>query len=134
MSDLISRKAVLEEIQKIECEPGYQHVGEDWSVGLIIAENIVESAESIESTTSAEPERRWIPVTEKLPDEEKDVLVSVHFDGHKSPTVDLPPSDYVEIASHIEGVWSSLSDEYKAVEVNHHVVAWMPLPEPWGGE
>ena len=56
MSDLISRQAVLEEIRKIECEPGYQHVGEDWAVGLIIAENIVESAESIESTSSAEPE------------------------------------------------------------------------------
>ena len=63
MSDLISRKAVLEEIKKNECEPGYQHVGEDWAVGLIIAENIVESAESIESTPSAEPERKkgeWI--------------------------------------------------------------------------
>lgn len=60
MSDLISRKAVLEEIQKIECEPDYQHVGEDWAVGLIIAENIVENAESIESTPSAEPERKII--------------------------------------------------------------------------
>ena len=133
MSDLISRKAVLEEIQKIECEPGYQHVGEDWVVGLIIAENIVESAESIESTPSAEPKRRWIPVTEALPEEEKDVLVSVHFEGFKGKTVDLPPSDYVEIASHIEGVWSSPSDEYKVVEVNHHVIAWMPLPEPLRG-
>lgn len=82
----------------------------------------------------AESERKWIPVTEALPEEEKDVLVSVHFEGFKGKTVDLPPSDYVEIASHVDGVWSSLSDEYKAVEVNHHVVAWMETPEPWRGE
>ena len=79
-------------------------------------------------------ERKWIPATEKLPEEEKDVLVSVHFDGYKSKIVNLPQSDYVEIANQIEGVWSSLSDEYKVVEVNHHVIAWMPLPEPWRGE
>ena len=83
---------------------------------------------------SEESERKWIPVTEALPDKEKDVLVSVHFDGHKSPTVDLPPSDYVEIASHVDGVWSSLSDEYKVAWKKHHVVAWMPTPEPYRGE
>lgn len=82
----------------------------------------------------AESERKWIPVTEALPEEETDVLVTVHFDGHKSPTVDLPPSDYVEIASHVDGLWSSLSDEYKVVWKKHHVVAWMPVIEPYRGE
>ena len=82
----------------------------------------------------AESERKWIPVTEALPEEETDVLVSVHFDGYKSEYTYYPPSDYVEIASQIDGVWSSLSDEYKVVEVNHHVVAWMPTPDPWRGE
>lgn len=88
----------------------------------------------VQTLPSAEPERKWIPVTEALPDEEKDVLVSVHFEGHKSPTVDLPPSDYVEIASHVDGLWSSLSDEYKVAWKKHHVVAWMPTPEPYRGE
>lgn len=49
MDDLISRKAVLNKIRKVECEPGYQHQGEDWAVGLCIAESIVEEAESVES-------------------------------------------------------------------------------------
>lgn len=88
----------------------------------------------IRQTVEDVKNNQWIPVTEALPEEEKDVLVSVHFDGHKGSTVNIPPIDYVEIASHIEGVWSSLSDEYKAVECNHHVVAWAKLPEPWRGE
>ena len=87
--------------------------------------------EQLRSLPTAEPERRWIPVSEALPEEETDVLVSVHFEGYKSKFTNLPQIDFVEIASHIEGAWSSPSDEYKAVEVNHHVVAWAKLPEPW---
>lgn len=126
MSDLISRKEAIELLTtRILSSKGiYGDLG-----GAVSGVR-----ELIKALPSAEPEWKWIPVTEALPDEEKDVLVSVHFDGHKSPTVDLPPSDYVEIASHVDGVWSSPSDEFKAVEVNHHVVAWMPLPEPWRGE
>ena len=90
--------------------------------------------ELIKATPSAEPEMKWIPVTEALPDEEKDVLVSVHFDGYKDKYTNYPPSDYVEIASHIDGVWSSIYDDFKAMRRHHHIVAWMPLPEPWRGE
>lgn len=115
MSDLISRKAVLEEIRKIECEPGYQHVGEDWAVGLNIAENIVESAESIESTPSAEPDRRWIPVTEAMPEEDKDVLLLM-AEGEMA-------------VGQRRGV--NYWDGYRRRAV---IIAWMPLPEPWRGE
>ena len=121
MSDLIRREDVYDVLKKaIIAEMPIYVFDKLWN--------------GIRDLPSVEPERKWIPVTEKLPEEEKDVLVSVHFDGYKSKIVNLPQSDYVEIANHIEGVWSSLSDEYKVVEVNHHVIAWMPLPEPWRGE
>lgn len=129
MSDLISRKAVLEEIQKIECEPGYQHVGEDWAVGLIIAENIVESAESIESTPSAEPERRWIPVTDRLPKDNRQVLVyaqSTHFALAKHDEMREADGKYRK-------QWVTF-DAWKPFYTIENVLAWMPLPEPWRGE
>lgn len=66
MSDLISRKAVLEEIQKIEREPGYQHVGEDWSVGLNIAESIVYSAESVKTDERLIPKEPILKTGESL--------------------------------------------------------------------
>lgn len=126
MSDLISRKEVIELLTSriISSKGIYGDLG-----GAVSGVR-----ELIKAMPSAEPERKWIPVTERLPEEETDVLVSVHFDGHKSPTVDLPPSDYVEIASHVDGFWSSLSDEYKVAWKKHHVVAWMPTPEPYRGE
>lgn len=65
MSDLISREWVLNKIWEREKEPNYQHESEDWSVGLIMAENIVSYASTIE----AEPIKhgRWIYDDEAYP-------------------------------------------------------------------
>lgn len=126
MSDLINREDAIDTALTFLVE--YCGAAFDEDMQKILCERL-------DALPSAEPERKWIPVTEALPEEEKDVLVSVHFDGHKCSTVDLlPPSDYVEIASHVDGVWSSLSDEYKVACEKHHVVAWMPAPEPLRGE
>ena len=73
---------------------------------------------------------KWIPVTEALPEEDEEVLVTVRFDGTK----DVKPSVYVETASQISGTWVSYTDEWKVSQSRHHVIAWMPLPKPWRGE
>lgn len=118
MDDLISRKAILNEIRKIECEPGYQHIGEDWVVGLCIAESIIEEAEV------AEPERRWIPVTERLPQNDTEVLVTVCDDSGDTPW------EYVSVG------WQTPDGQYWIVgnEICYGVIAWMPLPKPYRGE
>ena len=82
---------------------------------------------------------RWIPCKERLPEEDKNVLVSVHFLGldqkHKTGWNDhIKENWYVDIASHIDGYWTSYSDEYKVASNRHIIVAWTPLPEPWKGE
>lgn len=87
-------------------------------------------------TCPLRPENEWIPVSERLPEEETDVLVTVHFIEHKSVHsngyVDkLPESFYVDIANLISDNWNSYSDEYKICISNHHVIAWKPLPEPY---
>lgn len=84
----------------------------------------------------AEP--HWIPVEQALPEEEADVLVTVHFLGlkqtHRNGWNDhIKESFYVEVASHINGEWSSASDEYKIAKDRHKVIAWCELPEPYKG-
>lgn len=93
---------------------------------------------AIEDVPSAEPERRWIPVTEALPEIcQKDVRGNVTFskkvlscqkygDGSFWQSIDY-------YTTNNGGGWLS--------EVPHHdpndcckVVAWMPLPEPYRGE
>lgn len=69
-------------------------------------------------------EQKWIPVTERLPEDEQNVLVTYkttdkihpcqyHADGSKNP-------------------WYSYIDQCRA-HMNV-VLAWMPLPEPYKGE
>lgn len=88
---------------------------------------------------TAERVGKWIPCKERLPEEDRNVLVSVHFLGleikHKSGWTDhIKESWYVDVASQIDGEWFSASDEYKVAKNRHIVTAWMPLPEPWRGE
>jgi len=86
-----------------------------------------EALNAVEDLPSAQTERKWIPVTEALPEEDLDVLVTVRFDGNK----DVPPSVYVETGCYMDDNWISDSDEYKVSPRRHHVIAWMLLPEPW---
>ena len=85
---------------------------------------------------------KWIPVSERLPEEGKNVLVTVHFIGADKNDegwyVTAEPYDYVDVAEMLfdndTNSWSSLSDEYKMDKSKYKVVAWMPLPEPYKGE
>ena len=73
-----------------------------------------------------EPEREWIPVSERLPEDEYGVLVTVNGKHNNITFIDA-----LEIAEYdstdgwiVEGYldWT-----------NPDVTAWMPLPEPYKG-
>ena len=69
---------------------------------------------------------RWISVKDRLPEEDKIVLVAREFvwPGHKA-------CRYVETAELIGSEWVSQTEEYKIRRRFHKSpYAWMPLPEP----
>ena len=62
----------------------------------------------------------WIPCCERMPEEKKEVLISA--DG------ELYIAEY-EI-DHGKGYWSEVIEYRNVTDVD----AWMPLPDPYGGE
>lgn len=67
-------------------------------------------------------EPKWIPVSERLPDERVDVLVSAAYDR------DLPNCSYdaMHVCQRFEGDWVEAT-EYNRIEGVTH---WMQLPPP----
>lgn len=70
--------------------------------------------------------QEWIPVTERLPEEEGgQVMLARMYRGKR----------YVEIGEILsDGTVLSYSDDYKIHPKEHIVTHWMPLPTPPKGE
>lgn len=65
----------------------------------------------------------WIPVTEKLPGDSEDVLLTVWF-----PADGDDPIVLVGWMNTISGEWTVYDEEWPSAKYN--VIAWAPLPEP----
>ena len=107
MNDLISREEAIDAIiaQRHKAELS------DHNFALGLAED------AIRHLPSAEAVQRWIPCSERLPNESGWYVISVV--GFENITdVSYFYSD--------EAKWSDITDKQK-------VVAWMPLPKPYKG-
>ena len=109
MNDLISRQTAIDALRDAE-----NHAFNSYYQGLKKAHKI------IADSPSAQPEQRWIPCSERLPEPRTDVWTC---------------SDIGQIQGYYEenvGVWyASFGQGRDYLELI--VTAWMPLPEPWEG-
>ena len=71
--------------------------------------------------------RRWIPVTEKLPEPETYILVS--FDNFTLPDIAI-----YRVDDDGSGAFYLGDEDYTYLSVGLFVNAWMPLPEPYTEE
>ena len=123
MADLIDRQAAIEAITEyIEEYNGIDNDGlhdPKWCA-------MMEARTVIESLPSAEP--RWIPVTERLPEESDEYFVTFTTANSKKAFITICECD----------VTYTYDYEHGRFEVNWlidgKVTAWMPLPGPWKGE
>ena len=133
MDDLISRQAAIDAIieDKI-C---------DDSLKIMIVLGEGDKAETLNMTCdrhakmlmslpSAQPERRWIPCSERLPETDEFVLVSL---SGRYKNIGFEHS--CEIADYADGEWFINAYPFMMAETaNYLIEAWMPLPELYKGE
>ena len=82
--------------------------------------DFTDACTAIEDAPTIEPQR-WIPVTERLPEEKREVLVSTK-DGYLNIA-------FLETLSTGDLEWTDVIEYFQIP----NVAAWMPLPEPYKG-
>ena len=124
MDDTISRQAAIEGAKELFAL-GDCHCDEHSIVGML------------NSLPSAQPEQRWIPCSERMP-EEKDAGILKKFGTSKRSdyvlaTVEVKTERMTVTACTYDGVWDW---KMKYAFPDYEVAAWMPLPEPYkeGGQ
>lgn len=111
---LIDADALIDEIEERKNANGYRNVA------LISELNRLEGY--IMRLPFAQPEQRWIPCTEALPEDCEDIIVT-YVDDEETRII---PVNYDK------GTWYDCIFDTALNPIK--VIAWMPLPEPWRGD
>ena len=115
MNDLISRQAVFDQITASINQFGGRYSADQLNMWGMFTQMIKE-------LPSAWPEQRWIPRSEKLPEEYGNYLIT------EMPIGDFEIEPYVATYYPEDDEWTTGSP---IKIVRRPVIAWMPLPEPY---
>lgn len=138
--DTISRKHLLSEIDDLMKSPWFNN-GKDFYDGTMTHYGYVERKEAVEvvrdlcvkAEPPVTPKQRWIPVSERLPEEDGEYLLYGKVIEDEENYIFI--GDYDSCAETF-GYWQDYYDPstlgYVDGELNEYasVIAWMPLPEP----
>jgi hypothetical protein len=126
MDDLISRQAAIDLIENES-----RTYGDEYGISDVLCD--------LADLPSAQPEQRWIPVTERMPEEHE-------WMGTKKFGTTISDEVYVtfenpkgeRFCKHISFQNGKLSGfDQSAIDAFYKgskPIAWMPLPKPWRGE
>jgi hypothetical protein len=102
--------------------------------------------QSVKQMDAAQLEQRWIPVTERLPEDIKPVIVTWKNNDFLSYYQYIVGKHFIGTAHYLNGKWfwyssttEDLLAEYGRCDGEEfdeaiEVVAWMPLPAPYRSE
>ena len=122
--DLISRKAAIEALARMmprSYTPDGSHPADE---EIFRAQEVfADCIEALEILPSAQPEQRWIPVTERLPERADNVIIC------------YKAGDYTLVSTGRYLYKFKMWYVDVVGDLRDGVTAWMPLPEPYrGGE
>ena len=134
MSDLIRREDAIKALQELDMlkESRWSALAEANPIQFV-CRMYLEAENVIEALPSAEPERKWIPVTEALPKNSEHDWVLGQIRETDSGYLWIPRQvEYRQITDD----WFEESIGWFKKNPDHafEVLAWMPLPEPYRGD
>ncbi len=91
--------------------------------------------EKIMNAPTIEPEQRWIPCSERLPDEDLWAGSGKQYSSNVLMTVvnTIEEETIIDFGNTVEGEWYSETTDC-FIPHRWKVLAWMPLPEPYKEE
>lgn len=112
MDDLISRQAVLDILNRSAWKTPEE----------------LEVFESVKKLPSVQPEQRWIPISERLPEEDGDYFVTL-----ENGVVTKLGYSTAQRTTYPKGFYY-ISNGFSWRQIINPVIAWMPLPEKYQPE
>lgn len=112
MQDLIRRQAAINALENTECEL----LPEEWD----------DLTDAIMNVPSAQPEQRWIPVDERMPERNKMDSTGKYREAY------LVTTGFMTFTARFNeyGYWVLWGYQ----QVLKNIIAWMPLPDPYKEE
>ena len=135
MNDYISRQAAIDAANKI--------IERDTSGSNAVVNAMIAWSEYIRTLPSAQPEQRWIPCSERLPEDIRPVIVTWKNTDPKSYYQYIVGKHFTGTACYKNGKWywySSTTEDmlaeygrYDSEEFDEAIecIAWMPLPKAY---
>ena len=139
-NDTISRQAAIDALWKAlyeyedKTEKQFQESEDldirDWAIPRIFVQNMSDiDRKTILDLPSAQ---RWIPVTERLPEEDREVLISYRYKKGEGDTshINIGITTYGTMYTGLTKI-KDCRPPFEYFHLNYEVIAWMPLPEPY---
>ena len=123
MDDLVSRQAAINKARERLIEIALNNVGIKQNVDEVLVDVAEERLENwLDEVPSAQPEQRWIPVTERVPEAETLVWMTTTWGG-------------VAVGFRRAGNEKGWRGGFSSFYTCKDIIAWMPLkrPEPYKG-
>lgn len=138
MSDLISRQAAIDALAELARD---RFTLQD--LYQVYLDALKDADMRIRQMPSAQQEQRWIPVSDRLPENTEPVNITWVNRKPEPYYADIKDKPFTATGHYCNGKWwwySALCqdylDEYGKCEMDEvdkdiEVIAWMPLPEPY---